>query len=292
MKPEKTLSIIIVTFNSEKYITNCVNSVLKNQPKGFVYKVLVVDNNSSDNTIKTINTISTDYSENLKIIKNSENLGFARAVNQGIISAKTSDYFLLLNPDTILKNDSLQELLKNSNKCKSGIVGGITVDENNKQSGSYFRFPNLQVGLFDFTNFRKIFRNEFWHNYFYYLDTKFTEDVCNYVDVVTGGYMLITKDTIKRVGLFDERFFMYLEDVDFCYRAKKNNIKVSLCLSSKIFHKGGASSKNKDRIRHSAWLWSRKWFFIKHFNFLTNLIIQPVFLIDDMYILYKKIILK
>ena len=105
------------------------------------------------------------------------------------------------------------------------------------------------------------------------------------MDVVTGGFMMISKKTINKIGYLDERFFMYLEDVDYCMRAKKQGIKVIHCNLSKTFHYGGGSSNNKDRIRHSAWLISRKLFYLKHFNPLSNILIQPIFLLDDLFIL-------
>jgi GT2 family glycosyltransferase len=178
-------------------------------------------------------------------------------------------------------------LVNCSEKFNAGICGGSTVDENGNISGSFFRLPNLMVGIFDFTNFRKLCKTDKWHKYFYYQDTKHN-DISFPVDVVTGGFMLIKMSTLKKVGLFDETYFMYLEDVDYCVRAKNNGIKIYHTNTSKIMHIGGASSNNKDRIRHSSWLKSRKKYFQKHFGLLTNILIQPIFLMDDVLIIAKK----
>ncbi|KKS94861.1 MAG: Glycosyl transferase family 2 [Candidatus Collierbacteria bacterium GW2011_GWB1_44_6] len=285
------IAIIIVTFNSEKYISNCINAIQNNFSKKNLYEIIIIDNNSSDETVKIIKRIQAEH-PSVKLIQNNKNLGFAKAVNLGIRLKKQSDYYLLINPDTIINGSSIINLIRCAIKSDSGIVGGTTYDSNKAQSGSFFRFPNLWVGLFDFTNLRKFDRTDYWHKYFYYLDRDSSNRACFPVDVVTGGFMLITKKTIKKNGYFDEKFFMYLEDVDFCLRAKKIGIKVSHCNDAKTFHFGGGSSNNKDRIRHSAWLFSRKLYYLKNFNLLTNILIQPVFLLDDVYILLNKLFMK
>jgi len=144
------------------------------------------------------------------------------------------------------------------------------------------------VGIFDFSNLRKLCKGDKWHKYFYYLNSNGNKRITFPVDVVTGGFMLISRETIKRIGLFDYSFFMYLEDVDYCLRAKKTGIQIFHTNRSRILHIGGASSNNKDRIRHSSWLKSRKVYYFKHFNLFANLIIQPIFFIDDIFILIKK----
>lgn len=280
------LSIIIVTYNSENYIKNCIYSILNSNLKNIKYKIIVIDNSSNDKTKKIIRQIQKTENK-LLLIENVKNLGFAKAVNQGITKQKNYEYILLLNPDTIVKSKSIINLINCSIVNNSGICGGITKDVNGKNSGSYFRFPNLWVGLFDFTNLRKIFPKDKWHNYFYFQDKNCNEDISFPVDVITGGFMLLKKKTIENIGLFDESYFMYLEDVDYCLKAIKSGIKIFHTNESSIMHIGGASSKNEDRVRHSSWLKSRKVYFIKHFGIIDNLIIQPIFLLDDLLILTK-----
>lgn len=290
MNTTETLSIIIVTFNSEKYITKCVLNLLNSTKKIDGIKIIVVDNNSSDRTVKNIKKILNKKTHNnIILIENSENVGFSRAVNQGIKYCISSNY-LLINPDLMVQKDTLKKVLTVKHKYKASVVGIKTVDLNGNLSGSYFRFPNLNIGLFDFTNLRKLALNDFWHKYFYYYDMRDIEDNFE-VDVVTGGFMLIDYKVIKKIGYFDTDFFMYLEDIDFCLRAKTNNFKILLC-NETLVHVGGASSNNKDKVLHSAWQKSRKIYFMKHFNLLTNLIIQPIFILDDLVILILRSIKK
>lgn len=281
-----TVSIIIVTFNSEKYIDKCITSILSALSKNITINIFVVDNCSSDKTLNKV--VNLAKNNDISIIESKINLGFAKAVNLGIKTAKKSDFYLLLNPDTISNSNSIFNLISCAKKKNAGIVGGTTLDNNSLESGCYFRFPNLSVGIYDFTNIRKFDIRDKWHNYFYYQDKRSTKSDCFPVDVVTGGYMLISTKTIEKIGYLDERFFMYLEDVDYCYRAKKSGIKVFHCKKSQLIHISGASSDNRDRIRHSSWITSRKKYFLKHFGVLENMLIQPIFLIDDLVIYLNK----
>lgn len=283
---ETQITIIIVTFNSEKYILDCLDSILKTNTKEIALKIIIVDNSSYDSTVSHVRELM-KLESRITLIENTKNYGFAHAINQGIIIGKKTEYYLLLNPDTIVNRDTLRNLLQCAKKTNAGIVGGNTYDKSGAQNGSYFRLPNISVGVFDFTNARKLFRTEYWHNYFYCKDLMHSTTTCFPVEVITGGFMFLSKKTIQKIGLFDERFFMYLEDVDYCLRAKLANVKVFHTNMSKIVHFAGRSSNNKDRIRHSSWLWSRKIYFLKNFNILENLIIQPIFLVDDIYIIFK-----
>lgn len=284
----KKITIIIVTFNSELYIEECLKSIWNNSSTDIKNKIstIIIDNSPNGRTIKRINQIDSGTND-VKVIKSKTNIGFARAVNIGIKSVKEYDYILLLNPDTVLKEDSISKLVSCLERNNAGICGGKTIGVDGNESGSYFRFPNIFVGLFDFTNLRKICKNDKWHKYFYYMDSTRSKKEFP-VDVVTGGYMLMSKKTIERIGLLDERFFMYLEDVDYCIRAKRKGLKIFHTDKSEILHVGGASSANKDRIRHTSWLSSRKKYFIKNGSLFDNLILQPIFIFDDLFILTNK----
>ena len=286
--PKQQITIIIVTYNSEKYIVDCLLSILESNTKNISVEIIVIDNNSSDLTVSRVKELRKSRS-GLTLIQNTNNYGFAHATNQGILRRKKTDYCLLLNPDTIVNNNSIRDLVRCATKNKAGIVGGNTYDRFGIQNGSYFRFPNIFIAIFDFTNLRKLSRSGYWHNYFYYKDVEQSKENCFPVEVVTGGFMLVSSNAIQKIGLFDERFFMYLEDVDYCIRASHAGITVFHTNLSKIVHFAGRSSNNKDRIRHSSWLRSRKFYFLKNFNLLENLIIQPIFLLDDLFILFRLI---
>ena len=162
-------------------------------------------------------------------------------------------------------------------------MGGELQKGNDSVHGSYVRKPDLLTAIFDYSNLRKILPNDNVHKKHYYLNEKYPK-VAKECDAISGAFMLTRKEVFEKIGLFDENFFMYLEDVDFCIRAKKKRYKIMFCPKSKMFHIGGASSPNKDKINHLAWKESRKYYAKKHFNYLENLLIQIVYLFDNLII--------
>lgn len=283
MKHSESLLVIIVTFNSESQIISCLDRISKSKVRQInEIKIVVVDNLSTDGTVSLVRTRYTDLIKDnrLIIVENNENLGFAKAVNL-CIKKYRHDYYLLLNPDIFVESDTVDLVVAHSKRTNSDIVGLSTKNQKGEKTGSYFRFPNLWVGIFDFTNARKLLRGDFWHNYFYYKDLRSQPVV---VDVVTGGFMLIKRTVIDSIGMFSESFFMYLEDVDFCLRSGRAGFKTSVA-NATLTHIGGASSRNKDKINHRAWITSRKKYFLKNHSFFENLLIQPLFLVDDIIII-------
>lgn len=272
----KPVAVIIVTYNSGCHIQRCLKSIDR-WGKDVVREIIIIDNNSSDETAKRALEVD---DRKIKIIHRKSNRGFASSVNLGIKISR-SKYVLLLNPDTRVYKNSLQKLLKYAEKEGVGIVGGLMVGKNRVVHKTYVRKPGLLIGLFDFTNLRKVFPDNPWHKEFYYLGEGINSSARE-VDAVSGGYMLVKREVAKRVGLFDDRFFMYLEDVDFCLKVKGQGLKVIYAPKSVIFHEGGASSNNKDKINFGAWVNSRKVYFQKNHNWLVNMIVQPAFLLDEL----------
>lgn len=278
------VGIIIVTYNSQEYINKCIKSIFEEKIENM--SVIVIDNNSTDKTVENIN--KSKYIGGLKLIISENNLGFAKAVNLGV-KILGADINILLNPDLYIKKGSLKKILsylkKQKNEC---IVGGKTIGFLNEIQGDHFRKLDFLTAIFDLTNISKFDRKRFFHNKFYYLDEKYTERPLR-VYAVTGGFMCIPKKVIKKIGLLDENFFMYLEDVDYCKRAIDKNIPVIYFPESIVYHYGGGSSNNYHRSNLKAWFSSRKYYFIKNGNFLENMILQPLFSIDNLLI---KILLK
>lgn len=282
--PHKKLSVIIVTHNNGKHIRSCLHSLKENfQSLNMSNQIIVIDNTSSDDTVEIIQKY-----RDIDLVKNKKNAGFAKGVNCGIKRA-CGNLLLILNPDTKLHKNSLVKLVQCLEKTNSGIVGGMVYKPDGSLHGSFVRKPTLGTVLFDYSNLRKIIPGDIFHKKHYYEDLGCVKNATR-VDAVSGAYMLIDNSVIKNVGMLDEKFFMYLEDVDFCVRASTKGYKIMLCPESKIIHVGGASSKNKDRINHNAWSESRKYYTRKHFGELVNLIAQPIFIIDDlMMTLWRKI---
>lgn len=272
----KSISVIVVTYNSSDHIKRCLKSLLLYE-NNYIKEIFLIDNASNDNTLKIVVKLK---SKKIRILKQKLNLGFASATNKGIEKAR-GKYILLINPDTKIFKECFCALIKSVEIKNGGIVGGKMVGEEGYVHNTHVRNPDLMIGLFDFTNLRKIFPDNPWHKKFYYLDLIPSNSSIE-VDAVSGGFMLINRKVIKDVGYLDENYFMYLEDVEYCKRARDAGYKVTYCSKSIIFHEGGASSRNKDKINFNAWVRSRRYFFWRTNSFLANLIIQPMFFVDEL----------
>lgn len=282
--PQKNISVVILTYNSEKHIDGCIQSLLGEPNK--IKEVIIVDNYSQDKTIEIVKK-----NKSIILISNKTNYGFAKGINIGIKKTK-GDKVLILNPDTVISTGSIDKLLDCQIHLGADIAGGKLLKNNGSVHNSFVRRPDLLTGIFDFTNLRKITPFDFLHKQHYYLHEKYPDRGIE-VDAVSGAYMLVNRKVFENIGLFDEKFFMYLEDIDFCVRAKQSSFKVVFCPKSAILHEGGASSNNTDKINHKAWSNSRKYYFNKHFSKVENMVIQPIFVLDDnLTILWRKIRLR
>ncbi len=222
MKP--ALSIIIVSFNTKDFLYRCLESL------DFNDEIIVVDNDSTDGSVQAINSFK---SKNLKIIVNKNNLGFAKAVNQGLKQAK-GDYLLLLNSDIIVKPGSINKLIEFAEKhSEAGVVSGKLLNSDNSFQGSCFYLPT----------FLRITR-EFWFNGLSTLN-KYVPlgDKSVEVEAVSGAVFLIPKKVLSKVGFFDERFFIYFEDLDYCRRVRQRGFKIYYLPGAEFIHGHGASGK-------------------------------------------------
>ena len=275
-KYNNSVSIIIVTYNSGDHIDRCLRSLLLHE-NSYIKEIILIDNASTDDTLKIVSKVK---NLKIKVLKQKDNIGFASSVNIGIKKEK-GKYILLINPDTEILNECFCNLIKSVEVERGGISGGKMIGKGGLVHNTHVRNPNLLIGLFDFTNLKKIFPNNRWHKKFYYLDSKPISS-CMEVDAVSGGFMLINMKVIKNIGYLNENYFMYLEDIEYCKRARDAGFKVMYCSKSVIFHEGGASSQNEDKINFNAWVGSRKYFFWKNHSLLINFIIQPMFFVDEL----------
>ena len=274
---QKSLSIIIISYNCKDFLISCLNSIKKWQPN-YETEIIVVDNNSRDDTVKVIKKLKI---KNLKIIKNNRNYGFSKAVNKGIKNS-LGERVLLLNPDTIIVKDAINKLVSFSfNKKKNGILGGKVFKFSKSEiQRTYFNKIDIFTSLFEFTNLKKLFPNNTYHKKFFYIGLN--ENKIRSVYGVSGGFMLINKKVFDQIGFFDENFFLYLEDIDFCCRAKVKKIEILYYPKAIIKHFGGASSKkSKYKINVKAWRNSRNYFFKKHFSKIKASILLTIFFIED-----------
>ena len=278
------LSLIAVTYNSNETIIKLLNSV--KFIKNIIKEIIIIDNNSiffDKNNIQKISPI-------IKIIQNKKNLGFAKAVNQGIKISK-SNYLLLLNPDTYLIDNSIIETFKKILKDKTiGVIGGKILNEAGKNSYTANSKPTFLTGLFEFTNLKKIFPNNKYTNKFWIEKNNLINqpmDVCS----LCGAYLIFKKKINNKLNLFNEKYFLYLEDIDFGIKNINQGYKVIFDPNSKIIHIGGYSSKNKYKTDLKQWYKSREIFFKEHLSPFASIILISIFKLEK-YILYLHNLIK
>ena len=233
---KKTLSVVIVSYNSEKQIGNCLESIY-NDKSSSDYEIIVVDNASKDDTK---DLIQRKYPEAV-IIANAENRGFAAASNQGIKIAG-GKYILLLNPDTLVKRGCLGACVNFiNNNPEAGIVGCRILFPDGSVQPSMRDFPTLWNCFVESFFLYKIFRKTFLFGKYHgscYDYTKIQE-----ANVLLGAFLLIRRSVIDQIGMLDERFFLYAEETDFCYRAKAAGLKNVFFPGGEIVHSAGGSAE-------------------------------------------------
>lgn len=264
------LSIIIVNFNVKAFLQNCLLSVRKALEK-IPSEIIVVDNASDDGSVEIIKKNFLD----VKIIELSENLGFSKANNIGLKIAK-GEYICLLNPDTIVEEDTLNTMIRfMESHPEAGMAGcKILNPDGTFQLACRRSFPTPWVAFTKIFGLSALFpKSKLFARYnLTYLDENQTYEV----DAISGSFMFLRKDVYEKVGGLDESFFMYGEDLDWCFRIKKAGFKIYYVHSTKIIHFKGESTKrsNIDEVKH--FYNAMRLFVRKHFSgsFLMELILQ------------------
>lgn len=265
------LSIVIVNYNAGKMLKDCVDSIYR-ESLDTPFDVWVVDNDSRDDSIDTIK----QSHPSVRIIENKINVGFAAANNIALSKSK-SDYFLLLNPDTFIRDNAIEKVVGFMNKNSDvGIAGCrvLNVDET-LQLACRRSIPTPGVAFFRLSGLSKLFPNsKIMATYnLTYLDP----DQANEVDAVSGAFLIIRKKVVDKIGLLDEKFFMYGEELDWCFRAKKAGWKVMYYPEAEIIHYKGECSKFNSRkaaieFYRSMYLFHKK-HFAENYNLFANLIV-------------------
>lgn len=228
------LSYIIVTYNSAKYISNCLHSILSQKSDEIRSEVIVIDNDSKDETVDFIK----EKFPQVVCKKNNNNVGFAVAVNQAASISK-GKYILLLNPDTVLSDNFIVSLFSFVNKTTDASVVGVKiVDDRFTHQPSVWKKPSF------FTILAEMLLP-------YSLSIKIvtlSPDKPTLVENVSGACMLIKRDVFQKLDGFDEGFFLYYEEIDFCKRAKQAGYKIYYNPNISVVHYATKSSFNEPEI--------------------------------------------
>ncbi|HRN27753.1 MAG: glycosyltransferase [Ignavibacteriaceae bacterium] len=231
------LSIIIVNYNVKEFLQNLIHSIEK-ASLNLTKEILIVDNASDDGSVEFIK----EKFPQIKLIANQKNLGFGKANNIGLKQAN-GKYILLINPDTLVAEDTFEKMIKFfESNSEAGLAGcKILNPDGSLQLACRRSFPGPWTSFTKVTGLSNLFPNSkiFARYNLTYLDENKTYEV----DAISGSFMMMRKEVYEKVGGFDEQFFMYGEDLDLCYRIQKSGFKVYYVHSTQIIHYKGESTK-------------------------------------------------
>jgi N-acetylglucosaminyl-diphospho-decaprenol L-rhamnosyltransferase len=269
------VDIIIVNWNSGDYLRKCLASVFTDANNIYINKVIIVDNNSTDNSLTSL-----VQNDKIIFINNNENLGFSKACNQGF-KICTAQYTLLLNPDARLLDDTLQSccLFMQARKdiC---ILGCQLLDDKNSITASCARFPTAKSFFYKSIGLTNILPGVF-PSPDLMLDSAHTES--GYVDQIIGAFMFIRQEVFEKIGYFDERFFVYFEELDFSKRLAEAGGKSYFNVDIKAIHNGQGSTESVKAFAYFLNFKSRLAYAKKHFSqsgyalvFISTFLFEPV----------------
>src|ERR1044071_7080013 len=236
MMNDVTLSIIIVNWNTRDITRDCLRSIGEHVG-GMAYEVIVVDNASSDGSAEMIRAEFPD----VRLIANDDNLGFGRANNQAMRVAR-GDFFFLLNSDTVIFDDAVQRLVKFiADDLQIGIAGCKLLFEDRTLQGSCSRFPSIRCALLEDLMLYKLLPRRLQGEWL--LGGYWPHDHARDVDAVWGAAMQVRREVFEQTGGFDERIFMYGEDLEWCRRVRDYGWGIAFTPEASIVHLNHKSSE-------------------------------------------------
>lgn len=285
------LSVIIVNWNSGRFLEQCISSIYEQAPK-LKFEILVVDNASSDQSLVCLKEFP-----DVRLIRNKNNFGFAKANNQAIKRAK-GQYILLLNLDTVVLKDSLERMVRFLDNNKSvGVLGCKLLNPDGSVQPSCHAFLTLSHVFFEVSQLNGLFpKNRFFIKTLGFLNSFFPKLFVNYsvpgkpleVESVMGSCYMIRRKALEKTGLLDENFFLYHEEMELSFRMRQNGYKVMFYPYASIVHYNKHSAKMVPNLVYYERCRSILHFFGKHkqsqmrilktvmlFSLLMNLLSLP-----------------
>ena len=282
------ISIIIVSWNVREDLVKCLDSIYKNPPSK-KYEIVIVDNASADDTVKTIKN---DYKK-VVVIENKTNSGFSAANNLGI--KKTSgQYLFLLNPDTIVCKNSIDVLAEILDKYEdAGACGPRLFNPDGTDQIAVGSVPTFRALLYGKTILRSL--GIFRRHYKSLKHVDFDYEKQAEMEQLSGAAVMVRSSVIKEIGLMDETFFMYYEDIDLFLRIRKAGWKLLYVPAAKIIHSGGKSSDQVSWAKHMMMYESLFIFLKKHKGkfqtWLFGLLFKPLVILKEIENIFSSLII-
>lgn len=277
------LSVIIVNWNTSDLLQRCLESLYGRGSKvdakvggpartGLSFEVVVVDNASTDGSAAMV----AERFPQTRLQENRANVGFTRANNQGITSSN-GRYVLLLNSDAEIVGDALETIVTYlDTHSEVGVVGPLLLNSDGSVQSSRRRFPTLATGFVESTVLQEYLPRSGLLSRFYVDDI--APDSAHRVDWVVGACFAVRRAAIEQVGIMDEGFFMYFEEVDWCWRMKKAGWQVAFLPAAQVIHHYGKSSERDLPHRHIYFNDSKVKFYRKHFGLRAALLLRSFLL--------------
>ncbi len=277
------LSVILVNWNTRELLDRCLRSVLTSANGLSDVELLVVDNGSHDGSAAMV---ATRYPM-AHLIANSDNPGFARANNLAIRKAR-GDFLLILNPDTELLGTAIPELLTFAEQHPDvAVVGPQLINPDGSVQSSRRRFPTLATAFLESTVLQRWLPNHPALRRFYLLDR--SDDETQEVDWVVGAGFLVRAAAARQVGLMDESYFMYSEELDWCRRFASAGWKVAYHPAAQLIHYGGQSSGQDPFHRHTRFQHSKSLYFEKYHGRLFAQLLRLFLLANYLFLLTEDV---
>jgi len=269
------LSVIIVTYNSQDFIGECLESVERaiEKAKGWDWlkvEIIVVDNASTDGTVEIVRQF-----DRVQLICNAQNLGFAAGVNRGVKVAQ-GDWLLLLNPDCVIDENAILALAEFIQNCSDevAVVGLQLLNADGTLQPSGRRFPKVWEFILALLGFSR------WMETRWFKGRDFTK--VQEVDEVSGAALAISRKAFEQVGGMDEGFFLFFEELDLCRRVKAKGLKVVYLPNAKVKHLWGASVKRVPEIARKAQQQSAIRYFRKHHGRIASILVSIAFMLRNL----------
>jgi len=261
------LSIIIVNYNVKDYLVQCLRSI-EHAMKGIACEVIVVDNHSTDGSLPYLEPLF----PHVRFISLKENLGFARANNLALDTAK-GEFILFLNPDSLLEERTLEVMLGYMREqADIGICTCKVVNpDGTLQLACRRSYPAPWASFCKVFGLQKLFPKS--RLFAQYNQTFRSEDEVCFVDAVSGSFMFIRSSALRQCGGFDPDFFMYGEDLDLCYRVSKAGWKIAYVPATSAIHFKGASTRRSDLDEVEVFYDAMKLFARKHHSSSSAMLI-------------------
>lgn len=266
--PDIDISVVIVNYNVKEYLVNLLHSIDKSK-RDLKIEVFVVDNASSDGSIEYLSP----RFPNVNFIQNEENVGFGKANNQAIELAKGT-YTLLINPDTLISEDTLRVMFSHMNKNpKTGAAGCKLLNPDGSFALESRRsVPTPASALWKVLGLTRLFpRNKRFADY--YLGWK-DENEPGTIPVLSGAFMFYRTTVVRELGGFDERFFMYGEDIDLSYRTTQAGYQIDYVPATSIIHYKGESTKKENLDYVIVFNKAMYQFFEKHYSYAYTMLFK------------------